>query len=108
MAGRSDFIVILVFFLALAFYFLPAIIASSKNHPRSMPIFILNLLAGWTLIGWIASLVWAFVMPINGVEVESTQKNDRISRLEKLATLKEKGFLTEAEYESEKSKLLTG
>ena len=43
--------------LGIAFYFLPAIIARGKKD--AMAIFWLNLLTGWSLIGWIVALVWA-------------------------------------------------
>lgn len=58
-------VVILVFIvlgvLSLAFYFLPTIIAAFSKHRQAGAIFVLNLLAGWTFIGWVAALVWAFV-----------------------------------------------
>jgi hypothetical protein len=44
-----------------AIYFGPAIIASMRRHRQILAIFVLNLVAGWTLIGWIAALVWAFI-----------------------------------------------
>ncbi len=40
-------------------YLLPAILASSRNHRNTGAITALNLLLGWTVIGWILSLVWA-------------------------------------------------
>lgn len=46
--------------LALLIYFLPAIVASKKDHPNSASIFVLNLLLGWTFVGWVAALVWAY------------------------------------------------
>jgi hypothetical protein len=49
--------------LGLALYFLPAIVAGSREHHHIAPIFVLNLLLGWTLVGWVVSLVWA-VMPV--------------------------------------------
>lgn len=45
------------FALMLIFYFLPAIAGKDKRNSGS--IFLLNLLAGWTVIGWIAALIWA-------------------------------------------------
>src|SRR5437764_12610093 len=44
-----------VFLLPL--YVLPTILAWKKTH--RMPILLLNLLLGWTLLGWIGALVWA-------------------------------------------------
>jgi hypothetical protein len=46
--------------LLLAIYFLPWIVALSRNAPRTAAIFVLNLLLGWTLVGWVIALVWAF------------------------------------------------
>jgi hypothetical protein len=38
-------------------YFLPSIIGHRKQAFGG--IFVLNLLLGWTVIGWIAALIWA-------------------------------------------------
>jgi hypothetical protein len=45
--------------IVLALYFLPWIIANHRHHPQQTPIFALNLLLGWTLIGWVIAIVWA-------------------------------------------------
>ena len=42
-------------------YFIPTICANYLGHKNTIAIFLLNLLAGWTLIGWIGSIVWAFM-----------------------------------------------
>lgn len=44
--------------IVIAFYFLPTIVAAIRHHPNQNAIFILNLLLGWTILGWIAALVW--------------------------------------------------
>src|SRR5438874_11375825 len=41
----------------LPLYVLPTILAWKKTH--RIPILLLNLLLGWTLLGWIGALVWA-------------------------------------------------
>ena len=46
--------------LFLALYFLPATIASARGHHNRLAIWVLNLFLGWTALGWIAALVWAF------------------------------------------------
>lgn len=43
--------------VSLFLYFLPAFLA--RNRPNFTSILILNILAGWTFIGWIIALVWA-------------------------------------------------
>jgi len=51
--------VLLAIVVGLVFYFLPTIIAASRGKRDIGAIFALNLLAGWTFVGWIISLVWA-------------------------------------------------
>src|SRR5215470_7028216 len=43
--------------VSLFLYFLPAFLA--RNKPNFTSILVLNILAGWTFIGWIIALVWA-------------------------------------------------
>jgi len=43
--------------VSLLLYFLPAFLARKRSDFTA--IFVLNLLAGWTVIGWIVALVWA-------------------------------------------------
>tara|TARA_B100001029_G_scaffold19193_1_gene12757 strand:+ start:177 stop:446 length:270 start_codon:yes stop_codon:yes gene_type:complete len=45
--------------ILLIIYFLPSIIAFSRKCPSVWSITALNLFLGWTLFGWVASLVWA-------------------------------------------------
>jgi Superinfection immunity protein len=39
---------------------MPALAASARRHRNRAAIFVLNLLLGWTALGWIVALVWAF------------------------------------------------
>jgi hypothetical protein len=45
--------------LVLMTYFLPFIVAVNRRHVNRLAIGVLNLLLGWTLLGWVAALVWA-------------------------------------------------
>jgi hypothetical protein len=45
------------------FYFVPTVVASSLKHPNEEAIGVVNLLLGWTIIGWIACLIWAIRHP---------------------------------------------
>jgi len=49
----SLIIVIMLFML----YFTPSYIGNNKKHCNG--IFLLNLFFGWTLLGWVAALIWA-------------------------------------------------
>lgn len=42
-----------------ALYFLPAIIAAGRKHHNGGAILALDLLLGWTVIGWVIAFVWA-------------------------------------------------
>jgi hypothetical protein len=50
---------LLLVVLIFAIYFLPTLIAFLRQHKNSLAIFLLNLLLGWTVLGWVASLVWS-------------------------------------------------
>jgi hypothetical protein len=51
------------FVVGVALYFLPTIIAWMRAHYNRIAILTLNLLLGWTVVGWIVSLVWSFTNP---------------------------------------------
>jgi hypothetical protein len=44
-------------FAIVLIYFLPTILAYSKKNLRE--VLLLNLFFGWTVIGWIWSMIWA-------------------------------------------------
>ena len=66
----------------------------------------LNLLLGWTLLGLVVALVWALT---NEEKTASTAQPPHSSadEISKLADLKNRGIISEAEFESKKKKLLT-
>jgi threonine/homoserine/homoserine lactone efflux protein len=41
------------------FYFLPTLIAMKRNAEHSNAIFAVDVLLGWTVLGWLAALLWA-------------------------------------------------
>jgi hypothetical protein len=45
--------------LFLAAYFIPFFIAAGRKHRFSNAIGLINLLLGWTGIGWFAAIIWA-------------------------------------------------
>ncbi len=44
-------------------YLLPSILTSFKGHDRLLAITVLNVLLGWTIVGWIGALVWGLFYP---------------------------------------------
>ena len=45
--------------IGAAVYFVPSITAYVRHHHNRLAILILNVFLGWTLLGWVAALVWA-------------------------------------------------
>lgn len=50
-------------FLFLFLYFLPSITAIRRNSPHEVAAIILNILFGFTLLGWIIALILASKQP---------------------------------------------
>lgn len=48
------------FFIGVLLYFLPTIIGFARKKRNAPAIFILNFFGGWSGIGWIIAIVWAF------------------------------------------------
>ncbi len=62
--GNQDALIALAEALAKALlitfaYGLPALVAVHRRHDRSEAIALLNLLLGWTVLGWLVLLAWA-------------------------------------------------
>jgi len=89
---------------AIGIFLLPTYIANKKGHPAQTSIMITNIVGGvFYGIGWIIALIWAF----NGADKkEISQKTSTADELEKLFALKEKGIITEKEFENKKRELI--
>lgn len=86
-------------------YFSPAINAYSKKKRNRKAVLVLNFFLGWTLIGWVVALVWATT--VDKEEGASlSPKSSSVEELHKLAELKEKGVLTEDEFNKKKQEIL--
>lgn len=57
MDKKNEFEFWYILLIPISVYMLPTIIASNKIHINQLPIMILNILLGWTVIGWIVALV---------------------------------------------------
>lgn len=45
--------------IALFVYLIPTFIALGRGHPNYIPILVVNLLLGWTVIGWAGWARWS-------------------------------------------------
>jgi Superinfection immunity protein len=44
-------------------YFLPTLVAIARDADNKLSIFVLNLLLGWTVIGWVIALYQGLKIP---------------------------------------------
>ena len=64
MEGLGGLILGLIVLTVAAFiYFLPAMVAVTRQHPSLVALVTLNVLLGWTVLGWIAALMWGLSGP---------------------------------------------
>ncbi len=45
--------------IVAALYFIPTLVAVNRKHNSTGAIFLVNLLLGWSFLGWVLALVWA-------------------------------------------------
>lgn len=92
----------------IVLYFLPAIIAYKRGHANKGMILVLDVLLGWTFLGWAGCLIWAFI-DTDGSKTSNAFRNvggNKYEDLARLQKLKDDGAITETEFEAEKQKLL--
>lgn len=53
--------IIVLILIGLPVYFAPSFVATSGKKKNSSAIMVLNFFLGWSLVGWVAALVWAMV-----------------------------------------------
>lgn len=49
--------------ILIGIYLLPTLIARGRHLPERGAIAALNILLGWTFLGWIVALIWAITAP---------------------------------------------
>jgi hypothetical protein len=95
--------IILLTLIALPLYFLPYIVGRKKTFATQL--FILNLLLGWSVIGWVIALVWALKKQNIGA-VTANINAHTLATIEKLSQLHKNGTITDEEFAIQKNKLL--
>lgn len=97
-AGIMTAIMVIV---GIIIYLIPTFVAYKRKHTYKVAIILLNIFLGWTFIGWVGTLIWAFID--NNTSKISTDKYEELAKLQKL---KDSGTITDVEFEVEKNKLL--
>ena len=52
---------IFIIVITALIYFIPTVICLIRKHTYKLYIICLNIILGWTLIGWIVCLIWSFI-----------------------------------------------
>ncbi|AXT60240.1 superinfection immunity protein [Aquimarina sp. AD10] len=109
--SEQDTVIVIMIIVAIAFYFIPSIIALIRWKKNLVAIIALNFFLGWSLIGWVVSLVWSLSsdskpQPIVVKSQTPITKEDGIDKLTKLKKLLDDGAITQDEYDHQKSKIL--
>ncbi|RYD28268.1 MAG: superinfection immunity protein [Lysobacteraceae bacterium] len=52
----SSFLIIII-----CLYFVPSIVAWVRGHHNKIAITALNILLGWSVIGWVGAMVWSLM-----------------------------------------------
>lgn len=65
--GDAGFGIVLLIIIGIS-YFIPSVVALVRSHHNVGAIIALNVLLGWTIIGWIAGFVWALTNPPKAAE----------------------------------------
>lgn len=82
-------------------YMKPTMSASEKNHPQKGAVMWLNILFGWTIIGWIVLLIW-----MNPSSAPAAAKLVPSDNLTELKSLLDSGIITQEDYDRKKQEIL--
>lgn len=96
----SFYIVLVIFsFIAL----LPTFIALKKDHEHKYAIIVINIFGGMFMgIGWIVAMIWCAF----DKKVEIKDSESQVREMEVLLRLKEKGIISESEFNKKKLSFL--
>lgn len=76
---RGVFLVVAAIIFGGLLYFLPSGLAVQRNHKNMSSIFALNILLGWTFLGWVAALVWSLSAKDSKAELQNSSPVEVIS-----------------------------
>lgn len=64
--------------IAAAVYLLPTVVALARGHRNRASIMVVNIMLGWTLLGWVISMTWAVAAaPQVGVHLQRVASRRR-------------------------------
>ncbi|CAG9269238.1 superinfection immunity protein [Paraburkholderia unamae] len=78
---------------ALTLYLIPSIEADARNHRDAFAITLVNVLLGWTIVGWFAARAWAHsrhngLLPRTAMRIRGAAGHATSEKLVQHATLR--------------------
>lgn len=55
--------------LAIIIYMIPTVIALARDIPQRSTVAVVNIIFGWTLIGWVIAFIWALMAETRSEEL---------------------------------------
>ncbi len=109
--SEQDTVLVIMFVVGVVVYFIPSIIALLRMKKNLLAIIALNFFLGWSLIGWVVSLVWSLSSDSKPQKIIVNQqvpktKEDDIDKLTKLKKLLDDGAITQEEFDQQKASIL--
>jgi hypothetical protein len=117
----SNLVETVIFFVALiALYLLPIYEANRRKHPKLLPIALIDVVLGWTIIGWLGAYVWSLrtqepeadaeaeISPYTVVDEPASRypANSTADALRELSRLHDEGAITEEEFAAAKLRVV--
>jgi len=87
--------------ILLALYLVPTLVG--RNKENAVGIFLLNFFLGWTFVGYVVALIWALAARPKAAGVYRAAVAGELMCLEQL---RDRGVLSWAEFERQKTRLL--
>jgi len=63
--------------LACVLYMIPTLVASRRQHHQRGAITALNIMLGWTMVGWVAALTWSLTEVLPPAHTRVTVREER-------------------------------
>lgn len=109
MIGYPELILLFIFLvIATPIYFLPSILACEKCNYKS--VLLLNIFLGWTIIGWVVSLIWGLKTVKDPLKMYRLGTSDCCPKIEaelvKLQNLFNAGVITKDDYYDQTRKII--
>jgi hypothetical protein len=70
------FLIGLLAIVGITLHFWPTVTAIRRRHPARGGVILLNVLAGWTVIGWVVAFVWSYSQGTSPRERRKQRRRD--------------------------------